>query len=330
MKSENFKNFIAKKNKDKILFTAGPASLSIENIKGLGPCFGRGDKDYLKIEKRVLNQLKKISGHKKIITTQGSGSTALEITALNFLYGNVLIIDTGFYSERLFKLAKFAMKTHKKIKKVDKLNWTKFSKFKKKKIDWVWACVTETSRGLKIPIKELKIFSKKVNAKLALDATASIGLEKDHNLAEVVSFSSCKGLMGLTGACFVSYNIRPKNKVDSFVLNIKNLEKKKMTGPYHTIQSLDEVLKNFKKMQRAIIINKNKTLNKYKSSLLYDLKNQPLLCTYTKKKITSKNKRVLLYKPRLNLSGSVICHLGEAHLGKNAKGKIIDFLEDND
>ena len=50
-------------------------------------------------------------------------------------------------------------------------------------------------------------------------------------------------------------------------------------------------------MQRAIIINKNKTLNKYKSSLLYDLKNQPLLCTYTKKKITSKNKRVLLYKP---------------------------------
>ena len=82
-------------------------------------------------------------------------------------------------------------------------------------------------------------------------------------------------------------------------------------------------------MQRAIIINKNKTLNKYKSSLLYDLKIN-LCYALIQKKITSKNKRVLLYKPRLNLSGSVICHLGEAHLEKNAKGKIIDFLEDND
>ena len=83
MAKENLNSFINKKNKQKILFTAGPASLSVENIKGLAPCFGRGDKEYLKVEKKVLNKLKTISGL-KIVTTQGSGSTALEITALNF------------------------------------------------------------------------------------------------------------------------------------------------------------------------------------------------------------------------------------------------------
>ena len=37
-----------------------------------------------------------------------------------------------------------------------------------------------------------------------IDATASIGIEEDHNLADVVSFSSCKSLFGLTGACLLA------------------------------------------------------------------------------------------------------------------------------
>ena len=44
------KNFINIKNK-KIIFTPGPGSLSVENLKGLAPYFGRGDNDYLKIQK---------------------------------------------------------------------------------------------------------------------------------------------------------------------------------------------------------------------------------------------------------------------------------------
>ena len=37
-----------------------------------------------------------------------------------------------------------------------------------------------------------------------LDATASIGLEANHELSDVMAYSSCKGLFGLTGASFVS------------------------------------------------------------------------------------------------------------------------------
>ena len=49
-----FNKFIIEKNK-KIIFTPGPSSLSIENIKNLGPYFGRGDKEYSKIEKSCRN-----------------------------------------------------------------------------------------------------------------------------------------------------------------------------------------------------------------------------------------------------------------------------------
>ena len=56
--------------------------------------------------------------------------------------------------------------------------------------------------GIKQSMLDLKKLSKKTKSKLAVDATASFGLEEHHELADVVSFSSCKGLFGLTGAGF--------------------------------------------------------------------------------------------------------------------------------
>ena len=49
--NESIKEFVYRKNKNKPLFTAGPSSLLKENLLGLSPCFGRGDEEYLKIEK---------------------------------------------------------------------------------------------------------------------------------------------------------------------------------------------------------------------------------------------------------------------------------------
>ncbi len=320
------RNLINKKNSKKILFPPGPASLSEANLINLNPSFGRGDKQYLKTEKNVLSKIKKISGHKNIITTQGSGSTVLEMVSLNFLKGKVLIISTGYYSQRLYNLSIFAKKTHKYIKKVEKIDWKSLEKVKGK-YDWIWACYTETSCGIKLSIKDLKRLSSKTNSRLAIDATASFGLEEKHNLADVVSFSSCKGLLGLTGAGFICYNSEPKNKVKSFVLDLNNAKEKKMTGPYHSIQSLELIIKNYKSFKKSVVINKKKALKKFKKYLVYSEKNQPLLCTYLKCKIKASSSKVVLYKPRIKLPGSVICHLGEAHLASKAKGKILDYLK---
>ena len=317
--------FVKERNKSKILFTAGPASLLEENIIGLRPCFGRADKDYDNVERRVLAKIKQISGQKQIARMQGSATLAIEIMSLNFLYGHVLIISTGYYSDRILSLAKSVKRKKKEIKKISVIDWRKLDDLTGN-YDWVFACSTETSCGLKVPILDLKKFSKKVKAKLALDATASIGLESFHELGDVISYSSCKGLFGLTGGCFISYNSDPLNKVDSFNLNINSHIEKRMTGPYHSILSLEKILDKHKNFVYSVVVNKKKFLKIFEDKLVYNMKNQPLLCTYANCKIGTKDRRVIFYKPRINLTGSVVCHLGEVHLAKFAAGKILNKI----
>ena len=55
--------------------------------------------------------------------------------------------------------------------------------------------------------------------------------------------------------------------------------------------------------------------------------NQPLLCTHVSCSITASDPRAILYAPRSNQGGSVVCHLGEAHLGRDARGDILDALQ---
>ena len=318
-------NFIKNKNRRKILFTPGPSSLSKENILGLGPFFGRGDSDYLSVEKKVLNKLKKMSGQKRVVPLQGAGSLAIEIMCYNFLKGKILIIDTGYYSERVKKIC-YNLLNLKRIKILKSISWKKIDEFSGK-FDWIICCPTETSIGLKIPIKDVKKLSRKLKAKIMLDSTASFGLENHHNFADVLSFSSCKGLFGLTGACFISYKTKPLYFKNSFYLNLANHENKKMTGPYHIIASLHNILKNYSKFKKSVIQNKKVFSKKFEKFLVHPKKNQPLICTYVNKKIKSSSRKVILYKSRGKIMGSVVSHLGEAHLKSKAKGKILRYLK---
>ena len=318
------KKFVNKKNK-KIVFTPGPGSLLEENIIGLAPYFGRGDVDYLKIEKSVLSSIKKITGLKKVVTFQGSGSLAIEIALQNFIYGKILIVNTGYYSDRLKFILKNLKYNFKKIKKIDTISWKDIGNLKKN-YNWICASPVETSIGLKVPIKELNMLKRRCSSKLMLDATGSIGLEEGHNLSDVSTFSSCKGLFGLTGASFIAYNSDPKNSVKSFYMDINTHINKKLTGPYHTIGSLYHVLKNYNKFKNAVKKNKLKFLKDNYRSLIYPRKNQPLLCTYSKIKYKNKSKKVIIYKSRKKIEGCVVSHLGETYLKNNAKGLIQKYL----
>ena len=319
-KNQSIKKFVNIKNK-KIVFTPGPGSLLEENVNGLGPYFGRGDKHYSKIEADVTTNLKKISGLKNVVFFQGSGSLAIEIALQNFVQGKILVVQTGYYSERVNSILNFLKLNFKKIKKIDRISWKKIKNVKKK-YDWVCASPVETSIGLKVPINELKLLKKRCSANLMLDATGSIGLEDGHNNAEVATFSSCKGLFGLTGAAFIAYKIKPKNNVKSFYMDINTHINKKLTGPYHTIGSLYYVLKKYKKFKEAVKKNKNKFLTDNKNSLVYPIENQPLLCTYSKNKFFNKKENIIIYKSRKKINGSVVSHLGETYLKNKAKGLI--------
>ena len=317
--SSKFDNYINIVNK-KSIFTPGPASLSVENIQKLKPAFGRGDKEYLKTENKVLNKLLKLSGHQNIVRLQGSASLALEISIVNFIKGNVLLIETGFYSQRLG----YMLKNSKLVEKISCIPFSKMDSCEGK-FDWIIACFVETSIGLKIPARKLLNLKKKHKSKLLLDATASIGIEKNHDIADIIAYSSCKGLCGLTGGSFIAYNDLELNEVPFFYMNIKSHEDKSMTGPYHIIQSLEDILDNYDSKVYAIKKNKEKFLNLFSNYLVFPKELQPNLCSNISKKVECKNG--IMYEPRLPSKGSIVCHLGEAHLGYMAEGKILENLK---
>jgi 2-aminoethylphosphonate-pyruvate transaminase len=316
----------AARNAAKPLFTAGPASLLEENLTGLRPCFGRGDADYAAVEAEVLARLLAMSGHHQIARMQGSASLALEIMALNFLEGRVLVVGSGYYSDRLHWLAQSCQRRDRHVTEVAQADHVDLAEVAGR-FDWVFACSTETSCGLRLPIADLAAQASRLGARLMLDATASIGLEGDHDLADVIAYSSCKGLFGLTGASFIAFNDPPGHGVDSFYLDLASHLEKRMTGPYHAIASLAEVLPRHGEFREAVVVNKARFSRQMAAHLTVPPERQPLLCTHVDCVITARDPNALLYHPRSNLPGSVVCHLGEAHLGRAARGDILDALQ---
>ena len=323
---ESIASFVDERNRLRQLFTAGPASLLVENLTGLRPCFGRDDGDYMAAEECVMNHLSRLSGHKHLIRMQGSACLALEIVTRNFLTGRVLVVETGFYSNRLTTMARSAISQPGEVRSVETVAWPELANVDGA-FDWVVACPTETSTGFKLPIDALRKMSDRLGARLMLDATASIGLENGHELADVIAYSSCKGLFGLTGAAFIASHELPSHSIDSFYLSYESHREKRMTGPYHAILSLADVLPRHEEFREAVVINKHVFTRQMRDWLPIPEQHQPLLCTRVNRKITSSNPAAVLYASRYPIEGSIVCHLGEVHLGRAAKGQILDSLE---
>ena len=130
---------------------------------------------------------------------------------------------------------------------------------------------------------------------------------------------------------FIAFNELPSIDVDSFYLSLTSHLEKKMTGPYHAIASLYEVLKRHDDFKASVFENKRifceKFLKSTDSQINIPMSHQPALCTWVSGEIISSDPRAVLYKPRGNQGGSVVCHLGEVHLERHAQGQILDVLE---
>ena len=295
---------ITEKNNQKLMLTPGPATVLHENIQHIKPLFGRGDDEYTKMAEHVLEWVKSLCGQDQVYTAQGSSTFALELALHSFVKGSVLLVSTGYYSDRLEQLLPEGCKLTKvKYDDIDHI---------KRNYDWVLCAYTETSVAFKVDIEKIKDLSDRCDALLYLDATGSIGLEEKHDLADLMAFSSCKGLFGLTGACFLAHKkkLTPRDS-SHFYFNINTHKEKMVTGPYHAIASLYGVISNHSLFRDRVIKSKNKVLKNWKNFVRQG--NQPLLCTYLEGKVIPKDSDIVLYNPRSNLDGSVICHFGEIH-----------------
>jgi len=294
-------------NNQKLMLTPGPAAILYENLQYIRPLFGRGDGEYEKIFDTVINWIKRLSGQDEVIAMQGSATLALELASHSFVSGKVLIISTGYYSDRLERLLpEGCIISVCKYEDIDTIQ----SSF-----DWVLCAYTETSTAFRVDLHKIKDKSIQCNAKLFVDATGSIGLEGEHHLADVMAFSSCKGLFGLVGASFVAHklNLIPKS-LGTFYFNLDTQKKKLVTGAYHAIASLFGVVERHSELVQRVKNSKIAVLEKYPDSIRAD--NQPLLCTYLHGKVVANDDNVVLYSPRSSLNGDVVCHLGEVHHNK--------------
>jgi 2-aminoethylphosphonate-pyruvate transaminase len=301
---DNAQRSITQKNNRKLMLTPGPAVVLYDNLQYLKPLFGRGDDEYTYMSESVTNWIKRLSGQDEVVSMQGSATLALELAAHSFVSGKILLVSTGYYSDRLEKLLPNGCKlTICKYEELDSI---------KGNFDWVLCAYTETSVAFKVDLESVKDKANECKAKLYVDATGSIGLEDNHQLADVMAFSSCKGLFGLTGASFVAFksDLNPKD-LDTFYFNLNTQKNKMTTGPYHAIASLYGVIKKHNIFKQRVVNSKNIILEKYQDIVREN--NQPLLCTYLEGEVVPNDDSIVLYSPRSELSGSVICHFGEIH-----------------
>lgn len=290
---------------NRLMLTPGPAVVLHENLQGLQPVFGRGDKIFKKIRLETENWIKQLSGQDELVTLQGSATLALEVAAKAFVSGKVLLIETGYYSARLAKLLPRGCDLTRVSYKALNKTCGKF--------DWVLCAYTETSHAFKVDLEEIRDYADRLDAKLYVDATGSIGLEDRHDLSDVCAFSSCKGLFGLTGAGFIAYKKHLLiNSSSSYYLDLETHRQRNVTGPYHAISSLYNIIPIHENLKWRVKLSKEVTLKEF-SGYTENNKYQPLLCTYLNGRVERKSENVVLYQPRSNQPGSVVCHLGEIH-----------------
>ena len=289
----------------KITFCPGPGAVIPQWFTYQKEYFGRGDLEYKRLKEKTLKWLKKISGQEEVIPVAGAGTTAAIVALNTFLSKKILIIKTGYYSDRWINYLK-KVKFSNSIEEVSYKEFINKKKFKKG-YDWILFVYVETASCTKFDIKKVKKLCSLNKSKLMVDATASIGLEPNHDLADVVFFSSCKGLFGPTGLGFVAYKKKIKLKESKdFLLDYKTHQKSMYTLGYNCMASLYAISKIHKKLKQKIVYSK-KFLKKYAT----DYTNSPLIGVGLKKKIKNKNlSYTIFYQPRLNPGYDVIFFLG--------------------
>lgn len=264
--------------------------------------FGRGDAEYNKIKAKTTLWLKKISGKKNIVGIPGSATTAAYIAFQNFLNKKILIIENGYYSQRWVKLCQDLMGKNN-------ISVCKFNQIQKikKKFNWIVFVYVETSSCKIYDISKVYDLKKKTKAKIMLDATASIGLEKNNNIADVMFFSSCKGLLGPTGMGFICFDEKKnvkKNK--NFFLNLETYINSKYTMGYNCLSTLYLISKKHKKYLSRI---------KYARKLLIKFSKNtknPIIGIDLNFKIKKKLKKIIYYQPRAKGANQLIFFLGFA------------------
>ncbi len=312
----------------KILHTPGPSHQIPEGVSAVTGAAGRGDSGFDDQNNRAIEWLKSISGQEQVTAFQGSGSLAVEIMLLNFVQGRVLLVESGYYSDRMRQfLLRIQGGPDSPISEVSTIEFSDLESAVGT-FDWVCGVYVETARAKRQDLSVLRGVADRLGAKLAIDAVASIGLEKGHEAADVLAFSSCKGLFGPTGAAFVAYTAQPLSQQLPFYLDLETHSLKKVTGPYSQMQYISGVIQVHNSLVDVVRRSKHEFMEKFGEFRVTPAQDEPWIATRISRVIGATDLNVVLYDPREKLGGSVVCHFGQ--IGLPPSVNILSTLEIRD
>ena len=301
---QNAQRSITEINNQKLMLTPGPAALVYESLQYLKPVFDRGDDEYMNMAKDVISWLQVVSGQDQIVITQGSADYALELAANSFVSGKVLLIITGDDSKKLEQMlpsgCAVTLCHYDNIQTIEG------------EFDWLMCAYTDHSIAFTVDLVAVKAKADECSARLYLDATFSIGLEGNHQLADVMAFPSSTGLFGLTGGAFIAYKegLSQLPREDVYC-NLNACREQMMTEPCHAIASLYGIINQHDMLKKRVEQSKQCVMSTW--SDLVRLEGQPLLCTYIHGKVIPQDDNIVCYRSRANIEGSIVYHLGEIH-----------------
>ena len=320
------------RNSQKVLLTPGPTNLHPENLLDIQPVFSRSDEHYQQVTARVLEAIRALAGQDTIVAVPGSATTAIEVATSNFLSGHVLVLTTGYYSRRILQMVKIKQEALG-LTSVDSMDWPAFQKMaaaqpgsSASKFDWIVCAYTETADAFALDLKLVKEFADRQGARLMVDATGSINLEDNHELADVAMFSSNKGLGGLTGSGFITFNKALRLDFSPvalpFILDLNTYLEKLTTSPAHTLLSLDTISSRFALHKEKMRQSKLQFMEIYREYLVRE-DHQPYLCTKVKDANIELPDWMVGYQPRAAEAGcQVVCHLFEQYPSNREIGDV--------
>ena len=218
--------------KDKVLFTPGPLTTSLDVKRSGLRDIGSRDEEFIQLCRDLRKNLLLLANlshdEYEVILLQGSGTYGLEAVLSSFTppNGKWLIVSNGDYGHRLTLIAKILnidfIEASFPCQNIPDKEVINYHLENDEKITHVSLTHCETTTGILNPIEDLLELPSMSDKKIFIDAISSLGLYEISNQNSVIDFligSPNKSLEGIPGFSFVfvkkeilnKYNYPPRS-----------------------------------------------------------------------------------------------------------------------
>ena len=220
-KGDKAHNRVALPDKQQVLFNPGPVNLHAEikaSLFNMELCHRQPEFEelYERVAGRLFDVAALSPATHRLSLLHGSGSTAVDAGLTSLVRGRVLVVNNGFYCDRVAATLSLAdsstvfqhapgIGAPPDLEELDR-------QLNRERPDWLAVVHHETTTGLLNPLDDLARATEQYGCRLFVDAVSSFGAHSIPSSCDVVCFNSNKCLESLPGVAgvFWSADLRPQ------------------------------------------------------------------------------------------------------------------------